>query len=435
MRINECGTDVSAVRILLLGIAVAGLTYGCAPRPQDEQGLVNGGGTIIPWNAQARMIGARTFVSAVVGFSTVEVITVSDESATSTPLKSPPNDSQCVMRAPMALALADLNGSHERQLVVQDGCGNWAAARSGPTSFTPFESSAIERTSPSLYIEALGGGTMLAMGNDRVIEVFAPQQNSEASIPLFGASVGRKVTNIFAEMQDTPEEATTTLLAQHREALSLILLKLSKKVDVQNGPLLEQQVTPPYLRPFDSYDFLQDSSVPGCPRTAIGVGLFDLAAGPVPRRLQVLTFDDAMLESGRFSVVELDDVADVVGVAKITLPQDSEFSQVMGALHRVKANYRFSIFGRVNCVKWMRLDTADIDFSIRTPPTPAWGEVKRVPVTDHVVLLGAVQSGGAIEFYHYDGYDVRIVSATPDRWTLKQRIENIHAERTDLSFQ
>lgn len=405
----------------------------------DGSGETYGGGTFIPWNSQSVLVGSGTLAAAVTGLSTVEVIAVAESSVEVREVIADQEGltaSNCGPREPMALALADMDGSGDADLVVQDPCGSWVAERDSGGMYRPSRSALVDAVGASLYMAPLRRGAVLVLGNFDVLSVLEPGKHRIASIGLPGVPLSLRVTRLFVPIADFENGDSTTLLVQRKDGLVIIPVLNDALLQGEPGPVLEQHYERPYVRPFEAYDQLTDMSISGCPEMALGVGIFNVESGDVPRRLQAILLDDAARSSGKYTATDFPNVQNVLAIAMSDAPAESRFLQLLAVIHTEKDAHLFSLLGRTGCAEWSTLSTRDIDFDIRSPPSPAWGEVANVPVTEYVVLVGALREDlRTVEFYHYDGYDLRVMSANAQTWEITQRIERLHDERDDLSYR
>jgi hypothetical protein len=327
-----------------------------------------------------------------------------------------------------------MDGANGNDLVVQDPCGSWIALRGSDGGYTAQRSTLIDNVGPVLYMEVLHEGALLAMGNYDVLSFLKPSNGQTALLQLPGVPLNLQVTRLFVPLRAS--NGGLTLLAQRGNGLVLVTVSDTGTIRAESGILMRQLYASPYLAPFEGYNQLTDVSLENCPVVAVGVGIFSATAGRVPRRLQALVLDDGAISDGAYTASDFGEVNDVLAVAVTEAPETSEFLQLLGIIHDVDGEHRFSILGRSGCDDWIHLDSQSIEFEYRTPPSPAWGEVKNVPPTGHVILVGTLrQDEGGVDFYHYDGYDVRVVEVDALSWQIVQRFHRVHDDRSDLSYQ
>jgi len=407
------------------------VVVACADNGNEE---VHGGGTIIPWNSRLVIVDADTIVAASVGLSSVELLDIGGSTVGSTAIEPDAEQaipSTCADRAPMSLALVTPTRTGRATLVVQDPCGVWIAERNATGDFAPLRSAELEEIGPSLYVEVFPDGRRLALGNDPYVAIVALMDVREpADLQLAGGQLHHRVSHMMRFQPAVNGEGPSTLLAQRHAAIEVI--RISEDNSIQTDAVLLQEVSPPYTKPFDAFEHFTVLPGQGCPSIAVGIGLFDRSAGNVPRRLQMLELD---IENAETRSRDLTGTDGVRGIVALQAPDGLQYSHFLSVLGESEAGHYFSVYGLEACSDWALLATSDVEFSIQTPPTPGWGEVKRVPESVFVSLVGQISDGRELEIYHYDGYDLRILTAGIDDWSIRERTVALHASRTDLSIR
>jgi hypothetical protein len=113
-----------------------------------------------------------------------------------------------------------------------------------------------------------------------------------------------------------------------------------------SASLLQAAILSPYVRRFDSFDHIQELPMSACPASAIGIGIFEGAAGRVPRPIQQLTFNEATFEARDAPVPY-----DAVTMASLSLgPQ----SALVGLVARDGSGFLFAVYRVDACNVWSR---------------------------------------------------------------------------------
>jgi hypothetical protein len=255
-----------------------------------------------------------------------------------------------------------------------------------------------------------------------------------AGTEILPDSLPVRVTRLFVASGGSAAERE--LVVQRNEYLLLIPVDDAGELRRDREVRLSQRYERPYLRPFSAYDQLTEIQLSGCESSALGIPLLRDGSGPLPRRLHALVLGQEAAARTEYSTVELSVPPEVLTFAVANTTNDPSVRQVVGVVRRDGDTHVFSLLGRSRCDVWTELAQMEIDFDIATPPSPGWGSVKMVPRTDHIMLIARVdKTGSNVEFYHYDGYAVRIVRALYDgAWKLEQRVVRIHETRTDLTI-
>jgi hypothetical protein len=367
--------------------------------------------------------------AAVVGLETVEVLHLNDEPAP-IPVIAPAISSTC-RRMPVAAVPGDYGDTGIVDLWVQEPCGgNWIGR--GPT-FTNSAPS-VDRLPPDPgprpyadYFDAVDGPIVVG-GTPGSFFLSQRVAGSWTDAKWFDVSdpVAVPVTNVWAAIDLTHSvSAEDRLLVQGSEALYVVASDNSELTVVRT---LKQKVLPPYLRPFAGYDHLTILDPAVCPDTALGIGLFSSESTGNPRRIQIIGTADET-----YAVIEPTMLLDEVTTFSI-LPLEHG-PLLLGALGKRGARNTFVLDALDGCSRMTALAELDVSFELKTPPLPAGYEDEFVPLTNAVTLVPFFKDGVA-HFAHYDGYTVRTIDAEQHgaAWTLEERQHEVHAERSDSSF-
>ena len=158
---------------------------------------------------------------------------------------------------------------------------------------------------------------------------------------------------------------------------------------------------------------------------------------PVEAKWAMAYWIAEQISDGEYETHELPMSPDVLSIAVARAPVASKLDLLVGAIRRDGSNHWFSVIGLGGCENWVLIGDVKIDFEITTPPAPAWGSVRHVPLTDHVVMIARdVEETNAVEFLHYDGYALRVgrVQHGDAEWNIEHTVVGMHTDRKDLSL-
>lgn len=386
-----------------------------------------GGGPTVYRNYDLRpMTPDGLMAAAVIGFSTVETLRVTDEMPAAAPVVAPVTKPPCD-GMPVAIVPGDYDADGVLDLWTQEPCGNWIST--GPDYRLGVMSAALLPTDPGPYeyvdyfdildgAIVLGGATHFAYMLRRAGSVW-----SEPAWLQMPSPVAVRVTNVWVPLNVS--DKVPEFLFQGHEMLRVVKASESEPIVARD---LAQSVEPPYLQPFAAFDHLTALDPKVCPAVVLGIGVFVDRAGKQPRRLQVLHLDDTSYRVAE-PPIWLDDVTtfSVLVMADGTL--------LVGALGR-RGDRSFFVLGALeDCAEFETLAELEIEFDVRTPPLPEWYEESLVPLTEAVSLVPFANLNRAY-FAHYDGFDLRVVAAEQNEsgWQLEERRHEIHSKRSDSSF-
>jgi len=373
--------------------------------------------------------------SVVLGLTSVEVIERSGNEFVSRTIEPPRREDaegKDCLRSPVAISAAALDDDPESELIVQDPCGNWVADAHGE-GWLGVTNSALSTLPSNLYAHPLEVSKTLVVGSSLGLTAVAfdgsPLTTISIDRPL---SVG--VTDLFVETQGIGSERQ---LVVQQDAMLLVLPIVEGQIDAAKNFTLRQRYEAPYVAAFSGFDGLVPLVVEGCNPMALGIGLVAAGENAVPRRLQLLTMNAEQISDGEYETHELPMSPDVLSIAVARAPVASKLDLLVGAIRRDGSNHWFSVIGLGGCENWVLIGDVKIDFEITTPPAPAWGSVRHVPLTDHVVMIARdVEETNAVEFLHYDGYALRVgrVQHGDAEWNIEHTVVGMHTDRKDLSL-
>lgn len=428
MRRRWWSHDVSITQAgVVARLALFTMLAACADEDSHATERVLGGGPLVYQNYDLRPISRDGLVAAaVVGFETVEVLRLSAEPRLM-PVASPPSSAEC-KRMPIAVVPGSFTGAATHDLWVQEPCGgNWITT--GPAYTEAFPSVDILRSDPGPrpyvdYYDATSGPVVVGGTID---SFYLTTRAAEAWTDAVWFNVPRpltvRVTDVWAPIDLTqPTLARNRLLVQGNEELYVVTL---------GSPMVErtlkQEIVPPYVRPFAAYDHLTVIDRGGCRGTALGVGLFASSGAQSPRRLQLFQLDSDSFVVAE-PVIHLDDVT------TFNLQVLDDGSTVLGVLGTRSGRETFTLHSLDECSDLTTLAELEVSFDLKTPPLPADYEGDAIPLTS-VSLVSYIEDG-MLRFGHYDGFSVRLIEATLSAtgWSLEERHHEVHAQRSDSSF-
>jgi hypothetical protein len=168
---------------------------------------------------------------------------------------------------------------------------------------------------------------------------------------------------------------------------------------------------------------------------ALGVGLFDLVAGSIPRQIQILSFPALQVEAGHYAVHEMPLDLDVTTIAAI---ERADRGDVIVGLMGVRGSEDFFVLVQMTtCAEGTVLADLEVEFDFRTAPTPGMYETTSIPKSKGVKFVTHRSTNPEVLSYvHYDGYDVRVFRARPTDagWQLSAEKYPVHDERNDLAL-
>lgn len=362
------------------------------------------GGPLLYQNYDIRPIGSTgSFSSVVIGFSTVEVLGLLEQSAPARAVEAPPAMPPCD-RMPVAVVPGDYDGDGQLDLWTLEACGgNWIALGSDYSVSMPAEEVLPPDPGPQPYADYFdtSDGAVVVAGTSLGAH-FLRRKGSVWSAPSWLAFPG-PVSVMVAKpwVLLAPGEASSTdlqFIVQGDEALHVVTVS-------DAGPFIERTLTqtiePPYLRPFAAFEHLTTLNASVCAGTALGIGLFSTYASNQPRRLQIIH------PSGEtFTVTEpavgLDEVATIFPLA---YGGEASPIELLGLLGRRGTQHRFVLATLTNCSEFEALGELNVEFDLRTPPLPEGYADRFVPQTNGVRLVSFMTSSAR----HRRGSRIRVV--------------------------
>jgi len=385
-------------------------------------------------------------VSMVVGLTGVEIIhRQPDGTFTATPVVAPPT-AQCV-HAPVGLAVMDVDIDGRDDIVVLDLCENWVALDDGLGGYTA--------TRPDKYFANLSvGDSALVIDDTQNGAVLVESNNQGFECFRSGGGVATPPQGPIVDLLSVMQTANTSVFATALYAPSsdgggnkLLLqgygsfAEFHADSSAPNFALSLEQVRnqrsfeEPYLSPFWGLDHLQLMPLSGCPDMALAVGKVPPKMGPIPLKLQVISFPTGP----EFTVREVKTSFEVTTMGLVSMRNGH---MLIGVLGFDASGAVFSLVEVTACDQWQILGSWPTEFDWRTPDAPAFGSFgPRVPKSNGIRLLGMAAPDGITDKYmftNYDGFDLRIWEVTlgegqaPPVVTAKR--VRLHATRMDISF-
>ncbi len=405
--------------------------------------MTSGGGTFLYPNAVLRNISLTNsmfaFAATEVGLTTVETVAWNGDDFVANEIQAvPPDDASCV-RGPVALAVEDVDGDSNQDVLVLDPCGNWLALGDGSQTFEAHSwGDFLPEVTADLFLADFSWptytGKMLAALDNSQASIISSSNLHDWDGPMqIGfpqPTLSAQVTDVAVPSVGLTGPGSNELLVQGSRMLTTLPLDQTDSViDVASSSSFQQTVTPPYLVPFDGFDHLAVISAPGCSTVALSVSVLvnSFAGTELPRTSALLTFG-----AGSYNVQQLETSYDDATTLSIIRQNDSTFVGMYGTRDGATV---FELWRLSGCTQLEMLAELPVEFDWRTPAAPAFGVGQVVPKTNGVELV-AEQVGDELWFAYYDGFDVRLVRALQNTggWTLAEQKYEIHATRSDLSL-
>jgi len=393
----------------------------------SDSGTTKGGGPLVYRNYDLHAIDPDgRIVSAVVGFSTVEIVNALDEPPAATALVAPDPAPSCD-RMPIAVVPGDYGSDGQLDLWIHEACGgNWVA--NGP-EFSPSvrsEEALSGDPGPFEFVDYVPSGPWLIGGTTHAVYLRQRLEEQWSDPTWFSVPrpVSVRVARLWATWNQGGESSPDVkLLFQGDEVLFVLAVR-------EDGLVVDQTlvpaVEPPYVAPFSAFDHLAAIPAAACANTALGIGLFASAAGNL-RRIQIVRVTDGAYHATDQDL-PLDDVTTFTPASLV----DGRI--VVGVLGKRSQRDVFVLATLMDCNSLVTVAELEVTFDLRTPPLPPEYADPVIPLTSGVELISFVRDG-AVHFVHYDGYDVRAVVAQEGEsgWQLGERQHEVHSERADSS--
>jgi hypothetical protein len=381
----------------------------------------------------------RAFAAVVIGLSTVEVLKVGDDAWESEAL-CPPTSAGCSSEqcAPVALALADVDLDSKDDLLVFDtDCGNWIAPDiSGPSRTTLPWDQLMPELGPdyTLFVQDIdsnGVDEVVAANPDRV-SVAAHNDGWHVSYgyPTGWPRMDHMRTTRLA-LAISRASSGERLLALQRGSLMQVYPFEWDQDEILGQPELWQQENLEYEKPYSGFDHFTEISLENCDVFAVGIGLFEITAGPVPRELQVLR-----QTAGGFSSETLTTVAEVEHFTVLRSLSEERYFVILFE-RQASGQEILQLAELTECDHWKTLESFEIEFDWRTIDNPEYFRELRYPQTLGVKLAAWLsQDERSIDLTHYDGFSVRSFHLNLDleskAWTLQSTTQTVYETRADL---
>lgn len=461
------------VRAILRGVAYGLTLIGCSDRVLSNPGSLTsstdsgaqaaeaggagttggaGAGTLIYRRNSIASLpdksGGSTVRLAVqiLGLSNVEVLEEQPTGEFAASIVAGPPLEAGAARAPIGLAVDDMNGDGLDDLLVADTLGNWIAWGKSDGTFAGSDTDPLVQSflaSPDVSFMPTASGDVLVGGlvtsfeaSARVAPATSWGQPLDIAIPT--PWINAPVSPQFFALQPAGGGFTELVYVGASRLNLFDLSQVASGTVPLLGSLTQSVVAAPYLEAFASFDHAQVLSVAGCSPLVVGVGVFSNHPNGVPRQLERL-----IIQSATYATEELATPFDVVSLAVVG---GASGDAIVGVIGEQGTSGVFAAYRVTGCDQWLPLGSVPTDFGWRSPPAPHWGEGgPLVPKTDGVQILGlratdpATPGDNRYRFLHYDGYDVRlwevgVTDAQPPTARFTSRKSIVHTDRTDLAF-
>jgi len=422
---------------LRLCLVTFSFASGCS-----EAEIRRGGGPLVAFNSYVEPIklgdGEPAYVAIVPGLQAVEVLRGSVERGFRAEVVAPPAALDGVgVPFPVAMTTADVSGDGILDILVFE-----------PRSEPPYDS-----REPWLALGRADGGFMAVVWTDYLPRVTVYHQLTAVTLDASGRpgvvvadqgaknvvvlhEASRKWTYLIESLvgyNHAPFVTRPAVVFPSAEWLGFQVLGSIARIPL-SGPdtgqvALLKQLPSDYLIPFEAFDPLIPLEMAGCGAIALGRGLFLQEAGAVPPSLQVLRVQES---DGTFTAKEAMTGVEVTTFVPIRRARDGAY--LVGIIGRAQGMDMMQVASIDRCGEGLRiLGSAPIDFSWRVIDAPP-EHTDPIPRLRGVILAAREIEGG-LEVVHYDGFDVRIFTATEaDSWTPRTHRFSLHQRRTDASW-
>lgn len=409
----------------------------CAASSCSDAKISVGGGPLVAFNSYVEPIelasGELAYAAIVPGLRSVEILRRSGDTEIQTEVLAPPQeiDGSVDPPYPVAMTVADVSGDGVKDVLVFDpalGREPWLAlGRLGGsfqgvrwTEYLPRLGVWHQLTSTILDSSGRQGIVVADRSPNKVIVV------GEAVPTWTIVADSRAMGDFLPYFLARPAVVFSSEGWLAFQAVNERIVRIAL-TGAETGSTSElRQVDPQYLIPFMGFDHLTPVEMPGCGAVALGVGLLPPQAGPIPRSLQIVHFGETT-----FTAKEIPTNVNVTTLA---------------AVRRSRGGYLVAVIGGQNGGNVMlvglldecgnRFDTLGfgaIEFSWRAIGPPP-GHTEPLNKYDGIILPAREIEGG-LELLHYDGFDVRILTAiAADAWVPRVRKIKVHEKRTDTSW-
>lgn len=422
----------------LLAVTALGL-LSCSSSGEPSK-LAFGGGIMIYPNVDIAQVraddGPRVVAAAVIGLSTAEVLTRRDD-AWDVEALCPPTAPDCdtARCAPVALTIADVDLDAKDDLLLFDtDCGNWIVPDVASSSRTAVR---WDRIVPDIGPDyTLLGQDLNSDGRDELIQansdrVAVTAYNDEWSVSYAYPMGWPRMNHMRATQLVLPVSRRASedqvLVLQRGTLMQAHSLQWTES-ELLGDPELWDQEDLEYLKPYSGFDHLTGISFEDCDVFALGIGLFESTAGPVPRELQLLK-----QTAGGYSAETLATIDEVEHFTVLRSPLGDRY--VVVVFERRGGEAILELGELTTCGDWRTIDAFELEFDWRTIDNPPEFKEPHYPKSLGVKFASWLSHDERlIELMHYDGFVVRsfTLELEDDEWRLRSTSQVIHDRRTDL---
>lgn len=419
---------------LLLGSSVAACADDDLPAARDggprvtDAGSQMGGWVSVDWGADLRQDPDSGSVFAlVVGLSDVERIRMGSEVIEADRLPRPIGSAEgCDHRAPLSLALVDLDRDGTRELLVHDLCGAyivWAPESGTPTATNALKVLPDDGAFKYVETSSVGSDTRLVSGSELGVRILRPALPQEPWI-LDGIGTIPRPVRVSPKRAVRPVPGTLQWLMIGDSSIYALR---PENGGVAWNEFVSEPPQPPNLLPFESYDDLELLANADCALTAVGIGRLAQQSSQTPGIPTRVSFDAAR---GRMATFDIDaEELSAYALSTVTL---HDGTTIVGILGKLGSRTLLSVF-TANCNKIELVTRLETSMSTKVPPSPRFG--RHEPTVQHSRLLGLQYVTGPIVFATYDGYDARVYSLNLHEQRLTEQLDHVHELRDDLAFE
>jgi hypothetical protein len=385
---------------------------------------------------------STTFAAAVVGLSTVERLTVSDNGVEASFLPFPAGKIfeygvRCEPRTPYSLAVGDFNEDGLTDIYVHDSCGGYlvadvlgAAPIAIPASqwFPDNDSYRFVETSRTTASQTL----QLVRGEVEYLQ-FLERSAEKAKwvpigeLPINTPWINSQITRVVVPVPDQ----RGSWIVQERAQLRKISIISDASVGLSSTPFKQTEVRRPSLVPYDAFDHLDVIGNGACGLVAVGVGLYDDVPN-APRHLVLLELSQSNADERTFTAREV--VTDMEVITGAVARDDTSERAVIGVLGNRNGSGFFSAYELTVCGSLEKKAEIQVNTKMRKVSTPGFFDDYERPPTNGI-RFATSSDRKVTDFIQYDGYDIRRfrVNTASDKWTIIEEILHVHNNRSDLS--
>jgi hypothetical protein len=405
----------------------ASALFGCAPEPASHGPDVNGGGPLFHARTTLRTLEHDQHAALITGLSGIDILHASGWEAVSVRHPQP----ECV-GYPVAMTAGEISGDGALDVLVMDaGCGNWVISAAA-TAGEPLPWEALLPPAPTtrtVHVEDFDadGADEIVLADAASLTVLERStgvwQMHSRALPGPGADFMRTM-RFTIPFRDTRDDRPGALIQRGVGAFEFLPLSPGSPDYILEPEPMSQGLTE-YVKPFEAYDHLTALRFAGCSVFALGIGLFDAAAGEVPRRIQLLE-----RSSDGFLATTLPTLVNPTTFAVAQHP--TEPRALLAAIEARPGGDRLEVGELSECRGYETWSVYDIDLDFRTVDSPAGFDEPRLSETAGIELA-ASREGDELRLLHYDGFSARQFVRRASG-SLESTIVPIHGSRDDTAY-